>query len=192
MPLLRPYCVRRGLSSLSQKGHSPPQFSACVYCGQTAGWIKTSLRREVGLGPCDIVLDGNPALLPPKKEHSSHHFLAHVYCGKTARWIKMPLGVEMGIGPDHIASMGTQLPPPKRGHSPQCLAHVCCSQSAGWIKMPLDKEVGLSAGDIVSDGGPNTPKRGKAPLFGPCLYCGQTVAHLSYCRILVQTVAQKL
>jgi len=40
----------------------PPQFSAYVYCGHTAGWIKMPLVTEVGLG--DIVLDGDPALPP--------------------------------------------------------------------------------------------------------------------------------
>jgi len=41
---------------LPQKG-ADPQFSAYVYCGQTAGWIKMSLGMEVGLGPYHIVLD---------------------------------------------------------------------------------------------------------------------------------------
>jgi len=40
-----------------------------VYCGQTAGWIKMPLGREVGLGPGDIVLDENQA--PPRKKCSS-------------------------------------------------------------------------------------------------------------------------
>ena len=31
-----------------------------------AGWIKIPLGREVGLGPSDIVLDGDPAP-PPQK-----------------------------------------------------------------------------------------------------------------------------
>jgi len=45
----------------SQKeGRAPPQFSAHVYCGQTAAWIKISLGTEVGLGPDNIVLDGDP------------------------------------------------------------------------------------------------------------------------------------
>ena len=34
-----------------------------VYCGQTVGWIKMTLGTEVGLGPGDIVLDGDPAPL---------------------------------------------------------------------------------------------------------------------------------
>ena len=51
---------------LPPKGHSSPHFSAHVYCGQTARWIGIPLGMEVGLGPGDIVLHGDPALL--KKE----------------------------------------------------------------------------------------------------------------------------
>ena len=53
-----------------------------VYCGQTVEWIKMSLGMEVGLGPGDIVLDGDPA--PPRKgAQQSPTFSAHVYCGQT-------------------------------------------------------------------------------------------------------------
>jgi len=51
-----------------QKRDRAPQFSAHVYCRQTAGWIKMELGMEVGLGPGHIVLDGDQA--PPKKGHS--------------------------------------------------------------------------------------------------------------------------
>jgi len=34
---------------------APPQFSAHVYCGQTAGWIEMPLGTDVGLGSDDIV-----------------------------------------------------------------------------------------------------------------------------------------
>jgi len=34
-----------------------------VYCGQTVGWIKMKLGKQVGLGPGHIVLDGDPAPL---------------------------------------------------------------------------------------------------------------------------------
>jgi len=47
-----------------------PQFSVHLYCGQTAGWMKTPLGTEVDLGPGDIVLDGDPAP-PPRKGHNS-------------------------------------------------------------------------------------------------------------------------
>ena len=36
-----------------------------LYRGQTVAWIKMPLGTEVGLGPGDIVLDGDPA--PPRK-----------------------------------------------------------------------------------------------------------------------------
>ena len=66
------------------KGSQPHQFSAHVYCGQTAGWIKMPLATEVSLGPEDIVLDG-AQLPPPKKIKEKGHgpqFSAHVYCGQ--------------------------------------------------------------------------------------------------------------
>ena len=37
-----------------------PQFSAHISWGQMAGWIKLPLGMEVGLGPGDFVLDGDP------------------------------------------------------------------------------------------------------------------------------------
>jgi len=65
----------------TKKGHSGPQFSAHVYCGQTTGWIKMALGTEVGLGPCNTVLDGDPA--SPRKGAQQPHILADVYCGQT-------------------------------------------------------------------------------------------------------------
>jgi len=60
-PWPMPHCVGWGPSSPSSKrGHSP-QFSAHLYCGQTALWLKMPLDTKVGLGPCHIVLDGDPA-----------------------------------------------------------------------------------------------------------------------------------
>jgi len=54
------------------KGHNL-QFSAHVYCGQTAVCIKIPLGTEVCLSLGDIVLDGDPAL-PPLKGHSPPNF----------------------------------------------------------------------------------------------------------------------
>jgi len=50
-------------TQLPKKGHSTAllQFSADVCCGQTAGWINVQLGTEEGLGPGDIVLDGDPS-----------------------------------------------------------------------------------------------------------------------------------
>jgi len=52
----------------------PPHFSAHVYYGQTAGWIKIPPGTEVGLGPGDIVLDGDPASAYEKGHSSSPLF----------------------------------------------------------------------------------------------------------------------
>jgi len=60
------------------KKGAEPQFSAHVYCGQTAAWIKMPLGMEVGLGLHDIVLDGDPAP-PPLKVHTAQpQFLANI------------------------------------------------------------------------------------------------------------------
>jgi len=64
-PHLRPGdIVLGGNSAPPRKGHSF-QFSAHVYCGQTAVWIKMPFGTGVGLGPGHIVLDSDPAALPP-------------------------------------------------------------------------------------------------------------------------------
>ena len=54
------------------------QFSAHVYCGQTAGWIKMPLGTALGLGPNDIVLHGDPAV--PKK--TQPHIFAPCLLGR--------------------------------------------------------------------------------------------------------------
>jgi len=81
----------------------------------------------------------------------------------------------------HCVRWGPNSPPPK-GHSPQFSAHVCCGQTAGWIKMPLGREIDVGPGDIVLDGAKLHPERGTAAALSSAhVYCGQTVAHLSYC-----------
>ena len=55
-----------------QKGGGAPKFSAHVYCGQTAGWIKMPLGMEVGLSPGDFVLHGDPP--PPQKGGEAPNF----------------------------------------------------------------------------------------------------------------------
>jgi len=65
MPRPWPHCVRWGPSSPSPKG-AYPQFSAHICCGQMAAWIKMPLGMELGLGPGDFLLDGDPA--PPAQK----------------------------------------------------------------------------------------------------------------------------
>jgi len=58
----------------AEPGGRAPQFSAHVYCGQTAGWIKMTLGMEVGLGPVHIVLGGNTASLTKKGGKAALNF----------------------------------------------------------------------------------------------------------------------
>jgi len=65
---------------------------------------------EIGLGPGNLVFDGDPAS-PRKKGTAPTQFLAHVYCGQTAEWIKLPLGMEVGLGPGDVVLDGVAASP---------------------------------------------------------------------------------
>jgi len=65
-PQPRGLCFRWRPSPPSPKRGRSPQFSAHVYCGQTAGRIKMPLGTKVGLSPSDSVLDGDPAPFPQR------------------------------------------------------------------------------------------------------------------------------
>ena len=67
-PQPRQLCVRWGPSPLPQKGRSPTQFLAQVYCGQRAAWMKMPLGTEAGLGLHDIMFDVDP-VSPEKWAH---------------------------------------------------------------------------------------------------------------------------
>jgi len=98
-----------------QKGaEPPPQFSAHVYCGQTAGWMKLVLGMEVGLSSGDFVLDRDPAP-SPKRGRSPSKFSGHFYCGQTAGCIKMPLGTDVGLSPGDFVLDGNPVPLPQKG-----------------------------------------------------------------------------
>jgi len=70
-----------------------------------AAQIKMPLGMEVGLGPGDFVLDGDPAP-PSQKWGIAPKFLAHVYCGQTAGWITMVLGMEISLSPGDFVLNG--------------------------------------------------------------------------------------
>jgi len=139
------------------------------------------LSTEVGLGSGHIVLDGEPAP-PPKKGDTASQFSAHACCGKTAGWIKMPLGMEIGLGPGNIVLDGDPASPkgiqPHNFRPMSIVAKRLDDQDA-----PLGTEVDLGPGHIVlnGDSAPPSPRKGYNPLFSAYVYCGQTVAHLSYC-----------
>jgi len=106
-PRPRRHCVRWGPCSPSPK-EAPFQFSAHVYCGQTAGCIKMALSTEVGVGPDHIVLDGDPAPLP--KKGAGPQF--------SAGCIMMLLGMEVRLSPGDFVSDGDPAPSPQKGAEP--------------------------------------------------------------------------
>ena len=111
---------------LPKKGAEPnPQFSAYVYCGQTAGCTKMPLGMDVGLSPGDSVLNGDPAPPPQKGSGAPTQFLAHVYCGQMVVCIRIPLGTEVGLSLGDIVLDGDPAPSPKEPQ-PQFSANVRC------------------------------------------------------------------
>jgi len=115
---------------LPQKGPSVSQFSAHVYCGQTAGWIKMPLGTDIGFGPGDIVLDGDQA--PPKKGAQPPIF------GPCLLW---PNGcicqdtswyVSIGLSLGNIVLDGDPAPPPLKGHITSIFGQ-CPLWPNGWM-----------------------------------------------------------
>ena len=137
----RRLCGRWGHGSPPQKvGGSPPQFSAHVHSGQTAGWIKMAHGIEVGLGPDRIVLNSDSSPLPKKGAKPPSQFSAHFCCGQTAGCIKMSLGMEVGLSPGDFVFNGDPAPSPKRGQSPPNFRPIslapngCMDQDATWYR----------------------------------------------------------
>jgi len=174
MPLGMVVGLRQGAdpAALPQKGRSP-QFSAHIYFGQTAAWIKMPLGMEVGLGPGNFVFGGDPAT-QKKGTPTPPSFLAHVHCGQTSGWMKMPLGTEVDLGPGHIVLLdGGPISPQKEHSSPHfrpmsivaTVAHLtycsalvlvgmgdCCK--GGLLMGPCSKDSNLKCGEkLLQHGG---------------------------------------
>ena len=58
----------------SQRGGASPKFSAQVYCGQTARWMKLLLGMVVGLSPDTFVLDWEFGTQPPSPKRGGAPF----------------------------------------------------------------------------------------------------------------------
>jgi len=95
-------------SQLPSKGAQLPQFSNHVYCGQTAGWMKTPLGTEVDLGPGKIVLDGVP---DTRKRGTA----APLLFGPCLLWPRSPTSATA----EHLFALLTLLPP-----TPQILCFI--------------------------------------------------------------------
>ena len=76
-----------------------------------------------GLGPGDIVLDGDPApLLPPRRGTALPNFRPMSIASKGL--IKMPVGTEVDLALGHIVLDGDAAPLQKGEQQPPILAHV--------------------------------------------------------------------
>jgi len=97
----------------------PTQFLAHVHCGQTAGWIKTALGTEVGLGPCHIVLDGDPAPLPQKwAEPPNYRAISIVAKQLYVSGYHLVRTTEVGHSLGDIVLDGDPASPPLKGAQP--------------------------------------------------------------------------
>jgi len=96
----------------------------------------------------------------------------------------MSLGTKVGIGPGDTVLDGDPAPPKKRQpplSDPYLLwPNGWMDQDATWYGC-----TGLGPGHTVLDGDLAAPQRGTAPpqysAYSANIYCGQTVARLSYC-----------
>jgi len=126
-----------------------------------------SLGMELGLGPGDFALDGDPAPLP-KRGGQTPNFRP---CLLWPNGCMDEAGTWHGGRPHprRLCARWGASPSPKRGRSPrpQFSAHFYCGQTAGCIKMALGMEVGLGPVHIVLDGdtAPLPNKGNRAPNF---------------------------
>jgi len=131
-----PHCVRWKSSSPSSKGAQSP-VSAHVCCGQTAGWIKMPLGREVGIGPGDIVLDLDPAPPPPKWHNPNFRLsvVAKRFDGSRCHLV----GIRYRPWPwSHCVRWGASfLSPNGHGYSPPSSVHIYCGQTVAPSRLLL-------------------------------------------------------
>jgi len=171
--------VLDGDAALLPKMGQSPQFSAHVYCGQTARCINMPLGMDLGLSPDDIMLDGYPVHPPQKGDGPPSPifgpclFWPHGWAVQDGTWrggIPWSRHIVLDVEPAPFPQKGAEPPP-------QFWAHLYCCQAAGCIKMPLGMEVSLGPGNFVLHGDPvPSPKRGGSPQFSAHVYCGQTAA----------------
>jgi len=131
-PQPRRLCVRWVPSPIPQKGRSHTQFSAHLYCGQTAAWIKMPLGTDVGLGLYATLCSLWTQLPPEKKAHPPHAIFGPCLLWPNG-WMDelTPLGTEIDLGPGHIVLDG--VPAPAKGAQQPPLFAPCLL----WPRSPI-------------------------------------------------------
>jgi len=159
-----------GGAPLPQKGRgAPPQFSANLYCGQTAGCIKVPLGMEVGLSLCDCVR------WDPKWAES------HPIFGPRLLWPNGCMDQDAtwyGGRPrptQHCVRCGPSYPQKKRAHTPHPIFGPCLLWPNGWMDED-DAWYGSRPRPRphCTRRGASSRERGTAasPLFSADVYCG--------------------
>ena len=169
-----------GTQPLPQKWQSLTQFSAHVYCGQTAAWIKIPLGMEIGLGLRDIVFDVDPAI--PRTKGTPNHptqFLAHAYCGQMAGWMKLILGMEVGLSTGDFVLDWDAAPLPQKGRSHSSIFGPFLLWPNGWMHQDATWYGGgpWSRPHCARWSPSPLRKKGAEPSqFSAHVYCGQMAA----------------
>jgi len=86
---------------------------------------------QVGLGPGNIMLNGDPAS-PPPKAHSPQ-FSAHICCRQIAGWSKMPPGMEVGLDPGDFVVDGDPAPPSPKDRQSLPIFGPCLLWPNSWM-----------------------------------------------------------
>jgi len=139
-----------------KEAEPPPQFSAHVYCGQTARCIKMQLGMELRLSPGDFVLDGGPA--PLLKRRAEPPPILGPFLLWPNGWMHQD-ATWYGGRPRprrHCLRWDLAPSPQKRDTAPKFSVHVCCGETAVCVRIPPGTEMGFSLGDIALDGDPDT------------------------------------
>jgi len=151
---------------LPKRGQSP-QFWALVYCCQTAGWIKMALGMKVGLGPRHVVLDGDPAPVPPKKG-AKPNFRPMCIVAKQLDGSRCHLAGRQASA-QATALDGTELPP-KGGHNLNFWHMSIVAKRLDASVYHLLRRWPRPRRHCVRWGpAPPASERGTPPIFGPCL-----------------------
>jgi len=143
-----------------------------------AGWIKTALGTEVGLGPGHIAIYGNPASLSKNGGGPPPQFSVHFYCGQTVGCIKMPLSIELGRPqPRRLSVRWGPALLPRKGAEPPDFGPILLRPN-GWMNQDATWYGGRPQPRRLCVGwGSNPPQiGGGAPQFSAHVHCGQTAA----------------
>jgi len=87
------------------------------------------------------------------------------------KWLDASLSAEVDLGPGYVLD-GDPIPSERSTAASQFSAQTIVAKRLDGLRCHFD---------IMLDGAQLLPPKGHAPQFSAHVYCGQMVAHLSYC-----------